>query len=356
MDRKLNIGIIGAGGICYCAHLPSYALIKDQVNVAAICDIVESKARWNVDEYKLTADVYTDYQDILKRDDIDAVDICTPNDLHSVITVDALKAGKHVFCEKPDAVSVDEALSMERAAEESGKTLMVMRNNRYLASSVFLKNYIEAGNTGELYAGRCGWIRRRGIPGKGGWFTNKARSGGGPLIDLGVHMTDLAIWFMGNPEPVSVSGCTFRKFADDTSDADSVNAKFGEAVEGGVFDVEDLAMGMIKFKYGACLQLEFSWASNIEAETNFVELRGEKSGFSWRDGKIEIYEEQQGYPVNLKPFTEGGYGGHENNIIHFADVLRNGTAPKFVPRQGVDMIKILTALYKSAQTGKEVIL
>lgn len=355
-NRKLRIAIIGAGNICYTAHLPSYALMKDRVEIAVLCDIVRENAEWNKKEYALDSEICEDYKEVLARDDIDAVDICTPNYMHSVIAVDALKAGKHVFCEKPDAISVEEVLKMQKAAEESGRVLMVMRNNRFLASSQYLKEYIREGKTGELYAGRCGWIRRRGIPGKGGWFTTKAQSGGGPLIDLGVHMIDLAVWLMGNPRPVAVSGCVYNKFADNTGVSDSEHAKYGQAQEGGTFDVEDLAMGYIRFDNGTCLQIEFSWASNIAKETNFVELRGEKAGFRWKDGKIEIYTEDQGYPLDLKPYTDGGLGGHEKNLIHFVDVLLNGDQPQFQIQQGVDMIKILTAIYESASAGHEILL
>lgn len=355
-NSKVRIAVIGAGGICYYAHLPSYALIKDKAEVAVLCDIKPESAIWNRDEYKLDCEIMTDYREVLKRDDIDAVDICTPNCLHSVIASEALLAGKHVFCEKPDAISVEEVLRMKQAADESGKTLMVMRNNRYLASSEYLKNYIDKGLAGGIYAGRCGWVRRRGIPGKGGWFTTKSLSGGGPLIDLGVHMIDLAVWLMGNPKPVAVSGSIYRKFADDQSVSDSEHAKFGETKEDGTFDVEDLAMGLIRFENGACLQIEFSWASNISVESSFVELRGEKAGFTWKDGKIELYSEDQGYPVDLKPYTEGGLGGHERNIHHFIDVIRDGAKPRYDISQGVDMIRILTSIYRSAETGREVLI
>ena len=145
---------------------------------------------------------FTDYRDLLEVEGLDYVDICTPNYLHSVIAVDALNKGLHVLCEKPDAVSVEEAEKMKAAAEASGKHLMVIRNNRHRVTAKYLKEFINDGRMGEIYCGRCGWQRRRGIPGKGGWFTTKAQSGGGPLIDLDVHMIDLAIWLMGNPVPV----------------------------------------------------------------------------------------------------------------------------------------------------------
>ncbi len=350
---KVRIGIIGNGGICKGAHLRGY-LKDNRVEIVALCDIIEERAQFLKDEYFPEADVYTDYNELLKDESIDAVDICTPNYLHSIIAVAAFKAGKNVFCEKPDAIDVTEVLKMKAAADEAGKLLMVMRNNRFSAPSQYAKKYIDDGKMGDIYCGRCGWQRRRGIPGKGGWFTTKAQSGGGPLIDLGVHMIDLAIWLMGNPTPVSVSANTYCKFADnDTSD--SVNSDFGDKNSEGTFDVEDLAMGMIRFDNGAVLQIEFSWASNIKAEHRFVELRGTKSGLTWDNEELEIYSEDDGQLYDIKP-VKGDVDGHQANLRHFVDVLLNGAEPCFKPQQGIDMIKILCAIYESARTGKEVVL
>ncbi len=350
---KWKVGLIGNGGICKGAHLHHY-LNDDRLEVAAVCDIIEERAQFLKDEYFPNAKVYTDYNELLKDESIDSVDICTPNYLHSVIAVAAFEAGKHVFCEKPDAVSVEEVLRMNRAAEKAGKTLMIMRNNRFNESSVVAKKMIEEGKLGEIYCGRCGWQRRRGIPGKGGWFTTKAQSGGGPLIDLGVHMIDLAIWLMGSPTPVAVSGNTYCKFAD-TDVSDSVNSDFGDKVAAGTFDVEDLAMGMIRFDNGAVLQLEFSWASNIKKETRFVELRGTKAGIEWRDGTVNIYGEDYGHLNDMTVQAESHHE-HAKNLKNFYDVVIEGAEPCFKPQQGIDMIKILTAIYKSAETGKEIIL
>ena len=175
--KKIRIGIVGNGGICKGAHIPTY-LEDERVEIVGVCDIIEERAQFLKDEYFPNAKVYTDYKELLKDETIDSVDICTPNYLHSIIAVDAFKAGKHVFCEKPDAIDVTEVLKMQKAADEAGKVLMVMRNNRFVDASQYAKKYIEAGKMGEIYAGRCGWQRRRGIPGKGGWFTTKAQSGG----------------------------------------------------------------------------------------------------------------------------------------------------------------------------------
>lgn len=356
MKKTLNVAIVGLGGICKWQHTPAYQKM-DNVRIAAICDINPEKIK----EFKEMFDMpdvpsFTDFHELVKLEGLDFVDICTPNYLHSEIAVAAMEQGLHVFCEKPDAVSVSEALRMKEASEKYGRHLMVMRNNRYMPGPRYLKEFIEDGKMGEIYCGRCGWQRRRGIPGKGGWFTTKAQSGGGPLIDLGVHFIDLAIWLMGNPKPVAVSGCTYCKFAD--SDAsDSVHSEFGEKKADGTFDVEDLAMGFIRFDNGACLQIEFSWASNVEKERNFVELRGTKAGAKYENGQTVIYGEEYGNLTQIEPLTANntaGFSGHEANLRHFVDVLLNGAEPKFQPEQGVDMIRILQAMYRSAETGAEV--
>ena len=165
-------------------------------------------------------------------------------------------------------------------------------------------------------------------------------------------MIDLAVWLMGNPTPVSVSGNTFCKFAD-CEVMDSPEAKFGDKNENGTFDVEDLGMGLIRFDNGAVLQIEFSWASNIKEERRFVELRGEKAGLAWVNGKAEIYYEENGKQIDKKVKAKPTPDAHKENISHFLDVLE-GADPIFVPQQGVDMIKVLCAMYESAKTGKEV--
>lgn len=353
MSKKLKVGLIGLGGICRTAHMMGYKKM-DNVEIIAICDILPEK----IDAFKKEFDVndiasFTDYKELLNCEGLDYVDICTPNYLHSIIAVEALEKGINVFCEKPDAVSVSEALKMKEAAEKSGKQLMVMRNNRYRKTARYLKQFIADGKMGEIYCGRCGWQRRRGIPGKGGWFTTKEQSGGGPLIDLGVHMIDLAIWLMGNPTPVSVSGCTYEKFAD-SDVSDSEHSAFGDKKEGGTFDVEDLAMGFIKFDNGACLQIEFSWASNVEQENMFVELRGTKAGAEFRNDNLKIFTENAGVLEDIIPKAVDVPGIHGENLKHFTEVLLEGKTPDFVPEQGVNMIKILEAMYKSAETGEEV--
>ena len=352
--KKVRVGLIGVGGICKIAHMRGYVQMED-VEIAAICDIQPQKMEEFKERYAMPdVPCYTDYRELLKNEQVDYVDICTPNCLHSIIAVDALNSGVHVLCEKPDAVSVAEAERMKEAAERNGKKLMVIRNNRFRNTAAYLKQYVDDGCVGEIYCGRCGWTRRRGIPGKGGWFTTKEQSGGGPLIDLGVHMIDLAVWLMGNPKPVAVSGCTYTKFAD-SDISDSEHSDFGEKNADGIFDVEDLAMGFIRFDNGACLQIEFSWASNISDESLFVELRGTKAGILFKNGEVMLATERNGCLEDIVPRVAEG-DPHMKNIRHFIDVIRGEADPVFTPQQGLDMIKILDGIYRSAETGREVVL
>lgn len=364
MEKKLKIGLVGCDGIMKWGHLPAFVNM-DNVEITAMCDVVPGRCEeikeFCRSEYNSNiidnAECFTDYGEFLKNADIDAVDICAPNFLHSPFSVQAFEAGKHVFCEKPDSINVEGIEKMKEASEKAGKVLMVMRNNRHQAYTKILKEKADNGEFGEIYCGRCGWVRRRGIPGKGGWFTTKEQSGGGPLIDLGVHMIDLAIYLMGNPRPVSVSGSVFSNFGDNNGDSTSSHSKFGEVKKDGIFDVEDQAMGFIRFDNGACLHVDFSWAANIEAEdANYVELRGTKAGLKWKNGgaKAKIFKEVNGEQVNIDVEADTAIGGHEGNLRHFADVVLNGAEPDYTPQQGIDMIKILCAIYESAKTGREV--
>lgn len=351
MAEKLKAGIVGLGGIWNYAHHP--ALTKHpEVEIVAVCDILPDRAtRW---AKELDAKSYTDFREMIAAGSLDFVDVLTPNLFHSQVAVAALNAGMNVFTEKPDAINPAEAQKMADAAAKSGKTLMSMRNNRWHPNSRWLKRFIDSGAMGDIYTGRCGWIRRRGIPGAGGWFTTKSLSGGGPLIDLGVHFIDVTTWLMGNPEPVAVSGCTYRKFAKVTT-SDSEHSKFGDAAASGTFDVEDLATGFIRFENGASLQIEFSWASNIESELLFSELRGSKAGAYLSHSELKIFSEGPAGLYDIAPkIPRNPHPDHTMMLHHFVDVLMKRSEPIIKPQDGVNMIKILSAMYESAETGREV--
>jgi len=341
----LKAGVIGTGGIFKGAHLPGW-LSHPDVELVAFCDAYKPSAEAAAKDFP-GAKVYDDYRELLADPSIDVVGISTPNVYHSEIAIAALQRGKHVFCEKPDAVNAAEARRMADAAKAAGKVLMTMRNNRFSEEAKFVKRLIDQGKLGDLYMGRCGWIRRRGIPGRGGWFTTKELSGGGPLIDLGVHMIDLAMWTNGNARPVTVTGSTYRKFADRPDRSGSVPP--------GTFDVEDAAAGFIRFDNGASLQIEFSWASNIAEEQKFLEWRGTEGGFSLINDKLSLFTEADGVLIDQQPkFEKAQIPQHTANIRHFVECVLGREEAIFTPEQGVDMMDILTAIYASAESGKEV--
>jgi len=351
---SIRLGIIGCGGACRAFHIPTI-VANLEVDLVAVCDSNLARAEQLAKEFSVPY-CTDDFKALLSRQDIDAVDICMPTFLHMPVIVAALEAGKHVFCEKPDAMNPGEMEKIMRAAQKAQKRVMIMRNNRFLPTAQFLKGMAERGDFGTIYAGKCGWQRRRGIPGKGGWITTKATAGGGPLIDLGIHMIDLAVWLMGSPRPVSASGSTFRMFDGNEAYPDSVDAKFGERRQDGTFDVEDLAMGFVRFDNGACLQIECSWASNVACSKRFVQLYGDKAGFDWDDGKIKIFGEQDKYLTDMQPNVTDFELGHGDNLNNFFDVLMGKAQPLYTMQQGMDILKIIDALYRSAEQGREIAL
>ncbi|MCU6709666.1 Gfo/Idh/MocA family oxidoreductase [Paenibacillus sp. J5C_2022] len=348
--KKLKLGVVGAGNIFKYAHLPAWNA-HPEVEIVAFCDVNENAAAAMAHEHG-SAGIYTDYREMLADKEIDMVDITTPNLFHSEVSVAALHAGKHVYCEKPDAINPEEAQRMADEAKKSGNILMVTRNNRFRAESQFLKKYIEKGHMGDIYTGRCGWQRRWGIPGSG-WFTNKALSGGGPLIDLGIHFIDLSVWLMGSPKPVSVVGAAYSKFGDKHLRlSQSVQSPHTQAAYRN--DVEDLASGFIRFDNGATLQIEFSWASHVEEEMAYLELRGTQAGAKLTDRDCKLFTDIEGIHCDIIPKFPADIHPHTENINHFVDCVQRRAEPIILPQFGVDMVKILSAIYKSAETGSEV--
>jgi len=300
---------------------------------------------------------------MLKLEGLNAVSVCVPNALHRPVVVDCLNAGVHVLCEKPLSVNAAEGQKMTDAAKANGKVLMMQFNNRYRPEAQLLKSYIEAGELGDLYFARCGWIRRNGIPGWGGWFTTQKMAGGGPLIDLAVHMLDLTMWLMGNPEPVTCMAATYRMFGHKME----CLGPWGTPNKKGKYDVEDMAVGMIRFAGGQTILLEASWASRIKREWVYATLCGSKAGASLErvfgfDGvddssidTLELFTQEHGVPVNRELIVEPDPAmGRTNAVAHFCDCLTRGKAPVSPGTDGLRIMRILDAMYQSAKSGKAV--
>lgn len=349
MMKKIKVGIIGCGIIAK-HHLEAYQK-SGRAKVVALVDVVPEQVDALAKEYGIKK-TYTDYRSLLKDDSIEAVSVCVPNFLHSDVTARAMEAGKHVLCEKPMALNLKQAQKMDKVAREANKILMIAMCRRFQAESQALKRIINSGKLGEIYHAHVSLLRRRGIPGLGGWFTTKSKSGGGPLIDIGVHALDLTIWLMGNPEPVAVSAATYTKFGD-RKDYTYVSM-WSQPVPGGTFDVEDYVTALIRFKDDSTLTLECSWAANILEETFYSSILGDKAG-----AKIEI-----GQGVKISGQSDGCLNDttlhyatgdiYLDEVVHFLDCIHTGKQPDPSAKDGLRVQKIIDAIYHSGSLKKEV--
>jgi len=359
MAKGIKAGVIGAGIGKF--HIEGYQQ-HPKADVVALADVSKDALGAVGASYDIPK-LYTDYKEMLADASIDCVSVCVPNFLHAPVVIDCLNAGKHVLCEKPLARDAREGAKMVAAAEAAGKKFMIQFNNRYRPEATLLKEYVANGELGDIYFARCGWIRRNGIPGWGGWFTQQELAGGGPLIDLAVHMLDLTMWLMGNPEPTTVLASTFSVFGPKME----ALGPWGTPNKKGKFDVEDMAVAMIKFEGGKTIAVEASWASRCKREWVYSTLMGTEAGASLErvfdvDGvddssvdTLELFTQEHGVPVNrdLVVAPDPAMGRH-NAVKHFVDCLVDDVEMISPASDGLRIMKILDAAYKSATSGKAV--
>lgn len=349
--KKIKVGLIGAGSIAN-FHIHGYKCCKD-AQVTAVCDLNKARAQEFAKKYDIPA-VYTHYSEMLAKEDLDAVSVATWNNAHAGASIAALNAGKHVLCEKPLAMNSQQAQEMLDASIANNKLLMVGFVRRFAQNTTALKAFISAGDLGEIYSAKVNMVRRWGNP--GGWFSDKSRSGGGALIDLGVHIIDLARYLSGNPLPVSVYAATFSKLG---IKPDIVGAEKYTTVEQSNFcDVEDAATALIRFDNGMVTYVNVTWVENANDEM-FIHFSGSKGG-ARLEPVLEIYHDKHNYLTNTKPNLK--YQGIDMNDIfeketaHFIDCIKNNTDCICPAQDGLWLMKILDAIYKSAATGHEVII
>jgi len=345
--KSFRVGIIGAGSIAQGVHIPGWKSVAG-VEIVAVADLHEPAAK---DAAALAggARVFTDWQELLKLE-LDAVDICTPNRVHTPAVLAALASGKHVLCEKPLAVSTAEVREMGLAAERAGKLLMTGQNNRYRSETLAVKQWADGGNLGEVYHARVRAMRRAWLPGRPGFIDDRL-SGGGPCMDIGVHALDAALWVMGFPKPVRVTGTTKVNFAK----GKKIPGKWGDW-DRALFSVEDFAAGFVHFENGATMTLEAAWLGHQEEDEDFsFQLFGTEAGVQWPSGKIAS--------VNNGVFVDGKLAypqriekTHSHEIALFHSAILNG-GPSPVPwTQTIHVIAILEAIYASQKQGREIIL
>ncbi len=342
---KLKAGVIGTGMGRY--HMEAYAN-HPHVELVAVCDLNAAEAKDMAARYG-ARHVFTDYRKMYEMP-LDIVSVSTPNYLHAPMAIEALQSGKHVLTEKPMATTVADAMAMVEAAKKAKKRLMVDMSLRFVPNHVAMKRLAESGRLGDLYYARAGMIRRKGVPaldfpvetatmGRGGWFVDRAKAGGGALVDIGVHTFDLTWWLMGQPKPVAVSAVTYAKLSPPRWAAKGIPA-----------DVDELASAMVRCENGATIVFEVCWASHQPGEW-FVKLYGTEAGLSMTD-KVGLYTELDGYEVTTLPDVRGEV---ESAYQHFVRCVLHPEEPMLASGEaGLQVIKVLEAINQSADKGAEV--
>lgn len=342
--RTLKIAIIGCGGIAQGAHMPGYKKLPN-VEMVACCDIDENKAKEAASKFGI-GKVFTDYRQLLKIREIEAVSVCTPNIAHKEPTVAALRAGKHVLVEKPMAMNAREASAMVAAARKHDRKLMVGLNNRWRADVQALKRFIDAGEMGEIYFAKAQCLRRRGIPGWG-VFTQKDKQGGGPLVDLGVHIMDAVLYLMGFPKPTAVSGAAYTKFGR----RQGLVGLMGQW-DPKKYTVEDYSLGLVRFENQATMFVETSFAANIEKDIFDFTLLGTEGGCTLDPARI--FSEKNKTLIDISPVFLQGRSTHDIEMQKFVECILEDQEPPVTGEQGLAVQKIMDAIYRSAELGREV--
>jgi predicted dehydrogenase len=347
MEPLLKVAVIGTGMGRY--HMKEF-VESPNVKLVAVCDLNREEATHFAREYGAER-VLTDVEALWEVPNLDAISIAVPNYLHAPIAIEALRRGLHVLCEKPMATTLEEAKEMVATAEEQSKRLMIGMSQRFKPESLALRSMVERGELGKIYYARGTWIRRRGVPvihfgaggsmGRGSWFVNKGKAGGGALFDIGVHMFDLTWWLMGNPKPISVSAASYANL-------------WGEEFErrGISFEVDELSSALVRFENGVTAFFDVSWAANQDNEIN-VRIFGTDAGVQvyppmvyreprWGElhsDKIEIKEVEAG----LTPRR------------HFVDCIRDPGKEMIASGQEcLTVMAVLDAVQRSAAAGREV--
>ncbi len=333
-EKPLRVGLIGVGSAAQVAHIPAWQRLKSEAQIAVACD--EDKARLHAvaRRFGIPA-VVTDFEEVLRDDSIDAVDICAPNHLHAPMAIAALRAGKDVLCERPLARNSREAESMVKAAEKSGRMLMCAMNNRFRSDAQVLRAAVQKREIGDIFYIKCGWLRRGTTY---GWKAERALSGGGAVLDLGVQMLDLALWLSGGRRVTRVSAQVHRQRAE---------------------AVESAAVAFLRLAGDAVINLEVSWSLSIEKDIAYLHVFGTRGAAVL--SPLRVLKEVHGDLVNITPAVEPPsrnlyQQSYDREIEHFVACIRRGETPVSPGEDGLAIMRIADAIYSSAQSGREVAL
>lgn len=350
-NTSVTVGIIGCGAIANAAHLPAYAALPN-AKIAYVCDIKKDRADAAAAKYG-GKPVYS-YRDVLADSSVTAVSICTPNDTHAEITVAALKAGKHVLCEKPAARTYAEAQTMLAACAETGMILNIGVVNRFNTAVNKIKTLIDEGVLGEVYHVVASFRAHRSIPGLGGPFTTKALSGGGVLIDWGVHYLDLIMYCLNDPAPVSVSGQTFSKLAADMRGYVFTDMWAGPPDYDGTYDVDDSVTALVRTD-AATISLNGAWAQNIGVSETYIDFLGTKAGVRLQYcGNFKLYDVRNGMLIESAP-TYKSDNMYNAEIAAFLDSVATGVKNTAHIEKTILTSRIMQGIYDSSETRREIL-
>ncbi len=331
--KTLRIGLIGVGGTAQVNHIPALRKVEG-LELVALCDRDPEKAQRVAQKFGVPVAV-SRIEDLFDVDEIDAIDICTPNYLHAPMAIAALEAGLHVLCERPLARSGEEAAAMLKAAKKADRTLACAVQHRFRADAQLLRRFVEKGDLGEIFLAKAGWLRQKTEWDSDEWRRTKRESGGGVVLDLGFQMLDLSLWVLGGPKVVSVTANVHRN-------------KKGE--------VEDSATAFFRLESGATLTLELTWGLLMEKDFAYLNLFG--SGGAALLNPFRVHKGMHGTLVNVTPTLETSRNQYRQSMemqaAHFADTLRTGRAPMGSADEILGVMELLDAVYKSAEQGREV--
>jgi predicted dehydrogenase len=330
--EKTKIGVIGLGGVAQLVHLPNLVKLPN-VDVSAVAEINRNRLQTISDKFNIQQR-YSNHKDLLEKSDVDAVIIATPTSTHKDIALDCLKAGKDVLVEKPLARTYQEAKDVVEVAKKTKKILMVGMNLRYRPDTMLLRSLINANEIGEPFYIKCGWIRKQSSSEK--WFTKREESGGGVIIDLGIHLLDLSLWLLDYPDIESV---TTKNFYHNTK------------------SVEDTSISCVKCKNSAVINLEVSWSLPVEKDHFYLDIFGTKGSIS--SNPFRLYKKVDNDYINLTPTQADNptvlfKKSYLNELKSFIGAIK-GLNPVFSPaEEAVHRMKVIEAMYESASKKSEI--
>lgn len=355
--EQLRVGVIGCGAGIF--HLEGYQE-EPRAKVVALAGLDTDRCEMLANKFDVPR-VYRDYQDLLAQDDIDAVSVAVPNILHLPVALAAFEAGKHVLIEKPLARNAEEGVKMVEAAKAHNKLLGISFQRRTRHDVRLLREAVANGDFGRIYYSKAWWMRRSGIPGLGSWFTSKEAAGGGPLIDLGVHVLDMILYILGNPKVTAVTANTYAEIGP-TGRGGWVGRRQSQGADAQQYEVEDLATAFLRLEDGGTLLLEASWAAFTEMGDDFgVQLYGSEKGarifaenYALTD-TLEIYQGFGDTTMDAKPRLVAREG-HAQIINGFVDAILEGTPLTPDGQEGLDRVRLIDAIYRSAELGREIVI